>query len=61
MYDRGVHFISDSVDFLASLSFQRTDVFGFRVAEFIERMHRGRKERQEDPSTAGTARPQRKQ
>ena len=59
MYDWGVHFISDSVDFLASSSFQRTDVFGFRVMDFIERMHRGRKERQEDPSTA--AQPDRKE
>ena len=59
MYDWGVHFISGSVDFLASFSFQRTDVFGFRVMESIERMHRGGKERQEDPSTA--AQPDRKE
>lgn len=52
MYDWGVHFISGSVDFLASFSFQRTDVFGFWVMEFIERKHRGGKEREEDPSTA---------
>ena len=37
--------------FLGSFKFSKNrDVFGFWVMEFIERMHRGVKERQEDLS-----------
>ena len=38
MYDWGVHFISDSVDFLASFSFQRTEMYlGSRKWNLLKR------------------------